>query len=350
MCSMQTLYTMKNTLSYPHRLINALKLMFFLSSITGNTTCVIGQIPSMPPNILQYHQLINLAELAIINDNYTEAINQYNNAFHILPGFLPDRYNAILLTKQKYDAEFLYDCADYFFQRGVCLEFFAQFPELNLDIVTRPRNAQRFKPLRNMAFVHLIDSIYAVNMQIRDVTPFDQDKIAPSDAANYAVFKKYIARYGFPSEDIIGTDCEIEKNEVTSRVLLHLLNHFSQGTQVGLDSILLDAVSTGKLKPEYYADYINFYGIETASVPNTPVAVVNNEKYILIANDSLLASANQLRAKVGLSSVQEQLLKIRFREKFPQSPYMLPVTRGIVNLTGFPEGALQKILEKGRKY
>ena len=201
-----------------------------------------------------------------------------------------------------------------------------------------------------MAFVHLIDSIYAVNMQIRDVTPFDQDKIAQSDAANYAVFKKYIVRYGFPSEDIIGTDCEIEKNQVTSRVLLQLLKHFTQGIQVGLDSILIDAVSTGKLKPEYYADYINFYGIKTAFVPNTPVAVVNNEKYILIANDSHLADANQLRANVGLSSVQEQLLKIRFREKFPQSPYMLPVTRGIVNLTGFPEEALQKILEKGRKY
>ena len=77
---------------------------------------------------------------------------------------------------------------------------------------------------------------------------------------------------------------------------------------------------------------------------------LHNEKYILIANDSLLADANQLRANVGLSSVQEQLLKIRFREKFPQSPYMLPVTRGIVNLTGFPDEALQKILEKGRKY
>ena len=50
---------------------------------------------------------------------------------------------------------------------------------------------------------------------------------------------------------------------------------------------LINAVSTGKLKPEYYADYINFYGIKTAFVPNTPVAVVNNEKYILIANDSL---------------------------------------------------------------
>ena len=75
-----------------------------------------------------------------------------------------------------------------------------------------------------------------------------------------------------------------------------------------------------------------------------------NEKYILIVNDSLLADANQLRAKVGLSSVQEQLLKIRFRDKFPQSPYMLPVTRGIINLTGFPEEVLKKILEKGQKY
>lgn len=344
---MQNINMMKNIPSYC--VINALKIIF-LCLVTGNFTCVIGQTPSMPPNILQYHQLINLAELAIVNDNYTEALNQYKNAFNILPGFLPDRYNAILLTKQKHDAELLYDCADYFFQRGVCLEFFAQFPELNLDIVTRSRNVQRFKPLRNMAFVHLIDSIYAVNMQIRDVTPFDQNKIAQSDAATYAVFKKYIARYGFPSEDIIGTDCEIEKNRVTSRVLLKILNHFTQGMQVGLDSILIDALSTGKLKPEYYADYINFYGIKAAFVPNTPVAVVNNQKYILIANDSLLADANQLRAKVGLSSVQEQLLKIRFREKFPQSPYMLPVTRGIINLTGFPEDALKKILEKGRKY
>lgn len=77
---------------------------------------------------------------------------------------------------------------------------------------------------------------------------------------------------------------------------------------------------------------------------------LHNEKYILIANDSLLANANQLRANVGLSSVQEQLLKIRFREKFPQSPYMLPVTRGIVNLSGFPEEVLKKILEKGQKH
>ena len=106
---------MKNTLSYPHCLINALKLIFFISSLTSNTTRVIGQIPNMPSNILQYHQSINLAELAIINDNYTEALTQYKNAFNILPGFLPDRYNAILLTKQKYDAELLYDCADYFF-------------------------------------------------------------------------------------------------------------------------------------------------------------------------------------------------------------------------------------------
>jgi hypothetical protein len=29
---------------------------------------------------------------------------------------------------------------------------------------------------------------------------------------------------------------------------------------------------------------------------------------------------------------------------------MLPVTRGIINLTGFPEEVLQKILEEGQKY
>ena len=77
---------------------------------------------------------------------------------------------------------------------------------------------------------------------------------------------------------------------------------------------------------------------------------LHTEKYILIANDSLLADANQLRANVGLSSVQEQLLKIRFREKFPQSPSLLPVTSGIINLNGFPEEVLKKILEKGQKY
>lgn len=315
---MQNINMMKNIPS--HRLINALKLMFFISSLMGNTTWVIGQIPNLPPNILQYHQSINLAELAIINDNYTEALTQYKYAFSILPGFLSDRYNAILLTKKKYDPELLYDCAEYFFQRGVCLEFFSQFPELNLDIITRPRNTQISKPLRNMAFVQLIDSVYSINMQVREISPFDQKLVDQSDVATYAIFEKYIARYGFPSEDIIGTDCEIEKNKVTSRVMLKILNHYSQGRQLGLDSILLNAISIGKLKPEYYADYINLYGVKNKAIPNTPIAMVGKEKYILLGNDSLLFNANQLRAKIGLSTTEEQIQKIRFREKFPQSP------------------------------
>lgn len=310
----------------------------------------ISQIPSMPSNILQYHRFINLAELALINDDNTTALSNYKSAFEILPGFLSDRYNAMLLTQKKYDAEFQYDCAEYFFQRGVCLEFFAQFPELDLDIVTRPRNTQRFKPLKTLVFAQLIDSIYAVNMQARDIIPYDQNKIAQSDAATYAVFKASIARYGFPSEEVMGVACEIEKNKVTSRILLKVLNQFSQGRQLGLDSILFDAVSRGKLKPEHYADYINFYGAKNKAIPNTPIIKVNKEKYIIFGNDSLLTDANQLRAKIGLSTVEEQIQKIRFREKFPQSPYILPLTFGIMNLTGFPEEALKKILEKGRKY
>lgn len=51
-----------------------------------------------------------------------------------------------------------------------------------------------------------------------------------------------------------------------------------------------------------------------------------------------------------MAAFEEQIQKIRFREKSPQSHYMLPVTRRIINLTGFSEETLQKILKNGRKY
>jgi hypothetical protein len=326
-----------------------LKFMFFISSLTGNTTWVIGQIPSIPSNILHYHQSINLAELAIINDNYTEALIQYKNAFEILPGFFPDRYNAVLLTQKKYDAELLYNCAEYFYQRGICLEFFAQFPELDINLITRSRNFQKFKFLKNIRVVNLIDSLYSDNLRVREIVPFNTEEVNRVDAANFAIFTKTVAQYGFPSEDVIGVECELDHKQITSRKLLKLLQHFSQGQQTGVDAMLLDAVLAGKLKPEFYADLSVYLG-EKNAVPNTPVSIINNQKYITMTNDSIIDQMDQQRKSLGLSSTEEQIIKIRFREKFPQSRYMLPLSSGIANLNGLPPEITNKMVEGGKKF
>jgi hypothetical protein len=325
------------------------KILCFAFSLFAATYALSQDTAQLPQNLLDYHQLINRAELATVEADYAFAIEQYEAAFKIISGFAPDRYNAMLLAQTKYNQDLLYNCAEYFYQRGICLEFFAQFPELDINLITRSRNFQKFKFLKNIRVVNLIDSLYSDNLRVREIVPFNAEEVNRVDAANFAIFTKTVAQYGFPSEDVIGVECELDHKQITSRKLLKLLQHFSQGQQTGVDAMLLDAVLAGKLKPEFYADLSAYLG-EKNAVPNTPVAIINNQKYITMTNDSIIDQMDQQRKSLGLSSTEEQIIKIRFREKFPQSRYMLPLSSGIENLNGLPPEITNPMVEGGKKY
>ena len=81
------------------------KILCFAFSLFA-ATCALSQgTLQLSQNLLNYHQFINRAELAITEADYAFAIEQYEAAFKIISGFAPDRYNAMLLAQTKYNQE-----------------------------------------------------------------------------------------------------------------------------------------------------------------------------------------------------------------------------------------------------
>jgi hypothetical protein len=314
-------------------------------------TFLVQVIPAQsqfPAHLKHYHEYVNEAELAIVNEQYFEAQKYYKNAFRILPGFSSDRYNAMLLAQKDYDAELLQDCGAYFLERQVCPEFFQQFPGLDLEMISRSYKKKGPAFQRNMQFVWLIDSLYAHQLKVSENNRNDPKLIMQANIASFESFKKQIEGYGFPNEELIGVECSQDFQRVNMGNLLGMMTSFCRAQLLGMDTTLTNAVLKGQLKPEIYASLMNY--LPLSPVVANPVYVINNEKYILFEKDLTHTQANAKRAEIGLCTIEEQILKIRFREKFPQSPFMLPLTNGIQVMPVMPDPILKEVLKQAVKY
>jgi hypothetical protein len=183
--------------------------------ILGIYHSVSGQENQGNCNIRQYAHYVNLAELAITDSAYQNAIVYYDSASQFIGSpFAKDRYNKAVcyaLTGQ------FNECRSgllYLFGKGLdrqmvkdnpaFIEFLASetgkdFPDLKVELTY------------NTMLRSVYDSLHTADQYFRRKHPknyhdFDHDTITKIDASNVKMMNELINEYGWPTEDLIGIE------------------------------------------------------------------------------------------------------------------------------------------------
>jgi hypothetical protein len=142
------------------------------------------------------------------------------------------------------------------------------------------------------------------------------------DSVHYIEFKRMVSQYGFPTENLIGVKCTETNNGIQPSPYDLPLMHFSQRRYKNVDSLLDAALKENSIQPHWYAYFTAHLG-KPINYYISPIVVMNGEYYTYHLNDSLLAEVNKHRRKIGLSSIDNQIRKIKYRLNNPQSQFRL---------------------------
>lgn len=286
-------------------LINQLLSFFLLASLSKSTNYDGERI---------YYYYTNLAELAIIDSNYSEASLWYKKAFkRNHPGFSDDYYNAFKVSVFDKDFDFTFKNAYELAERGMCLDFFNNYPILH----QYPKQWKKLIAVVKTSSLNINQKYKAslgglfnkdqVVRQNRD----NQQKILETDSINYYEFAKLVESHGFPSEDKIGIECTENLLGIQPQYQKILLLHFAQNRFSGIDTLIFKALQQNQISPYEYAALKQFLNSSVKYYP-VPIVVINETFYTVRLDDSTKVTANKNRLEVGLSTLDEQILKVKY--------------------------------------
>ncbi len=280
---------------------------------------------SFSQNFIQYNQLVNKAELSVIDSNYIKALDYYQNAFELVPfPYTTDYYNALLCAvfTDNFDIafEYLYKLVD----KGIEFQSFTENKYLEplyddkrwLDFekyynTNRERIINSFNQELKAEFDGMLERDQKSN-KARYKDPNIEYKFDSTIYANSIRIKEIVNTYGFPNEEMIGVN-NFRGNTFESVLLFHYFQvsvRKNMPDTVTILPILITAIQEGKLNYKNFIAYlednsVNRYGSNIAYLIDTNIVFLN-------IDSASIAVINHNRKEIGLESLEESKKKVEF--------------------------------------
>ncbi len=207
----------------------------------------------------KYHPAINRAELAIVEGDYSRALQQYEQAFkEVSSGFMKDYFNAAVCATSLGDASQTYHYLLKVASKGISLDFVKDeiaFSAIQQDSAWRGfekhylSNKRGFEQKINRVLKKQLDSLVLIDKKIRAKgMEYSEDSIRQTDQLNALRLKQFILQEGFPSEDLIG--CGEAGMPVIQYPFYQIIKRQTPERQaLNFSNILFDAMRNGKILP-----------------------------------------------------------------------------------------------------
>ena len=206
-----------------------------------------------------YHPKINTAELLVIDGKYTDALDHYQKAFAAVPrGFMKDYFNAAVCATYLGDANNTYKYLLKVAGKGISIDFIkdeAAFMGIQKDVNWRNfekeylAKKREFDLKTNKSLKEKLANIVERDQSFRVRNPEAfADSILKDDKQNATELDYLIARYGFPSEDMIG--CGESGMPVIQYPFYTIIRRQTPDKQtVNFSNHLMNASRSGKISP-----------------------------------------------------------------------------------------------------
>jgi hypothetical protein len=308
------------------------------------------------PNISEYHEITNRAELLICSENYEQASNEYNQAFEkIVKPFGHDVFNAALVSQlaNKHDArnaylQLLINNSD---GLGKIKSTFvdAYITEEVWDQLIADRKVEYDLDLRSE-----FKEIQERDQLFRPMYETHDDTINANRIINMNRILELTELRGFPSQIELGfTESLWGQNH--DIVLHHTTQRRSRDKEImDLEPVLFEAVNKGRFDPERAIFFLNMQNdldkrnFETYSTwqhvhPLLPDSL-NNKIWLPNLNKEQEILANEIRMLWKADKLEDIAAKSNFKAKNNLPFIFTSVRKSIGNMSD--EYDLQKALEQ----
>lgn len=274
--------------------------------------------------ISEYYDLVNQAEMEIVENNFHEALIIYEEAFKLKDNpFERDLFNySICLAKLNYKKKCV-KSLNKILEYGFKLDSLLNYSEFHF-LHEKKWKRKIIQPKNGVDFIKEIDSLLEIDQKFRKIDKIKfNDTIVKIDNLNAFFLKKYIQNKGCLTEKLIG------QNEVHLGVLLI---HNFQGVVKGeittsLYDLLRDCVFKGEIDIRKFAFYIQGYNNDKLGAQ---FAGYCKFSYLYFENNEsresdfskigikLLDNPDEInigRKKYGLCSYEDYINKLKYQFK-----------------------------------
>lgn len=305
-------------------------VLILVNLIAAHTNYSLGQ-----SNYIAYSNYINKAELFITENKFSDALVYYDSARFVksIP-FARDAYNAAVCAASIKNDDKCYFYLKVLIDKGVSLKHMQSVDLLNYFLKTKKgkqlidytkhNDARYNKRLRS-----IIDSLEAADQFFRSKEGkyvVYIDTIKKIDASNAFFLVKFIEKYGFPSEEMIGIkDDSLSLQLPYYAIVMHQQNG-SPSSVMNFSEILTKALKNSEIEPHIATELIDRsdgtdkYGTEAYGLTkyvldsatsvktqySNPVQVYNSIKWGYVnINPDYISKINKERNAIGLGTIEE---------------------------------------------
>jgi hypothetical protein len=328
-------------MSYRHNILLILLLV---------QQCVFGQ----PITDIKYYAYTNKAELFILHTYYEKALLYYDSAFveKKVP-FAKDRYNAAVCAALLKNNERCYSELKFVLDKGYKIsniqnqELFARFFETNYGKKIIEYDHTSPKPY-NSFVRHTIDSLLDADQFFRikeGSYAVYMDTIRRIDRSNVKVLNELIAKYGFPSEELIGVP-DSSFIPISYRILMIHQQNGSPNRVYDYTDVLKKALQEGTIENHLAAELIGKcsgndlpYGMDVCGVTKCVLGSTSSEAKIfgdpisnrdsvkwgcVILSQEMETKMNKNRKTIGLEDIKDSRAKAVFELKDKRFVFAIP--------------------------
>lgn len=291
--------------------------------------------------VADYYPLVNKAEMAVVAEDYAQALQSYQSAFSALKGgFARDYHNAALCAMKTGQAAVALDFFEKMALKGVTWEYFKQ--AVFIPLHSAPGWKKFEAGYDKLHQQHLAGTDLVFRHALTEMADLDQlfrqqpgsyaefgDTIRKIDSMNIRRFSRLLKAIGFPSEDRIGTD--FPGQPAFQIVLHHHAQHLSQPLLYpgwpDLAPALVAAAQAGEMEPPKAAFLLELqngpaYRLGAFGLIGLVVDGTKQPEYYLDLPTNR-PEADRARAAMGLEPLADFVDKCRYRLSHPDTPFRL---------------------------
>ncbi len=325
-----------------------LLLFLFILSCTTTQKSVVSHptLPKEPPTFLQFSQLTNAADLALLDSNPALAVRLYTQAFAKMEvDYAAPYYNAYLAAKEIGDCEMSFFAAKHLLEFGAWIKQFQKNPclvdndylwtEIEDKYMTSLNDKDYAKSLKKIDYQLVMlynERIYTILKRLKESKQKSKDSLPELGYKHLALLEMtndeklhqldsltnewlmLVNKYGFPSERKIGAEWSLAG--ITFHNYRHYAPMYQRNKQV--KNIFAQALIDGLIAPGQYAelDSAQRYFINPIFDRGVPA-----EQYVFVFTEKELKRINQARSKIGLPPLETQLKTRKIIKKWLDDDY-----------------------------
>jgi hypothetical protein len=274
-----------------------------------------------------YYQLVNTAEINIVDNKINDAYANYKKAFKMkeIPFGLDQHNFAVCCAKLKKERE-SFKYIQFLIEYGYIKDSLLNNKELNY--LKKPKWQKKINSttkIQNTKYKISLDSLFIMDQKFRKIDKIKyKDSIFKIDSLNAISMIKLKNKYACFSETYIGLD-----QTPLSLILMHNFQVLSKrGDITDLSNLLYDCVQTGAIDIRFAAFYLQGYG--KINLGDGMGSGIVSYGYVYIENGKETLSGlskpgfiykpinnelNTARKNMGLCSIEEYRKKIIFNYK-----------------------------------